>query len=1305
MNHDSIKNKYSDKTDSFDQFLMPELPSETVRIKSDTHSYESISFTLPDNLSELIYSYHSNLKLPVNTLLLCALSIILSRYCRQYHLIITKGSFLQVNNSAEIRFSNHKINIDESLTFRDCCTAILNSETSPCYCTKIVYKKSSGSLPDSIQKPLSPVIFFSSETFDHDSLKQCASILNSEVIFSVCNTGSTLTCSVVFDNHLFHSDFINRFTAHFQCTLSNCLSDKNALISDIEIMSGDELNMIISSWNSTEYTIHDSRSLSELFDLQVHMHPDATALITENCSIDFKSLSDRVNCLANALINKGIHAQLPVAVCMDRSIELITSIIAIVKAGGTYVPLDPSYPIAHVNLILNDCTPALVLTDETYKALFVKSDSEVLFVDDSFFAKNHCIKPVENSPIDPDTRFYIMYTSGSSGKPKGVEGIYRGILDRLYWMWDVFPYTDSDICCSRTPAGFVDHIAEILAPLCKGVPIVIADGRSTSSAFNFAQLMIKYKISRILMVPSLLQSLLHCDTEILLNLTDLRYVFSSGETLGSSLVRLFYQHIRNARLVNIYGSTEVSADATYYEVKRFFAGDVLKYFTQSIDLPGGLKETIIDGYNNPIKSDRITSENVPVEVIAGRFHSSQIADYPLAPEQYFKKLYTDVFPYVINTAAPTFIGHMTSALPDFVHDISKLISQLNQNLVKIETAKSLIFLERETLAILHRCFYNMSNSFYDQYVQKLNSNLGLVTTGGTTANITALLTARNKALFPTYSDFASSGKSIYRILREKGYEDMTILGTHRMHYSIRKAISVLGLGIDNIMYVETDDQGRLDTRDLEDKINMCQSRKILVLAIIGIAGATETGQIDPLDDIGQIAQTYGIHFHVDAAWGGTTIFSERYKSKLDGIERADSITFCGHKQLYLPQGISICLFRDPDQLQFAATTASYQAAADSYDVGRFTLEGSRSAISLCLHAALQLIGKKGYESLVNYSMDLTSFFVRTILSSTAFELIGTPDLNIVNYRYVPLRFRDRALQHTLSSDDNIEINDFNRIMQQRQFLKGKTFVSKTTLTHTRYALKEIVVFRAVLSNPLTTYADLYLVLEDQLSIAHEISSLEKCAKLGDHYQITVLHENERMFQDNPTTPESDEKTIPIGKPLYNSTAYILDNMLRICPIGIPGELYIGGAIVARGYFNNKTLTDDVFIKSPFKAQDRLFKTGDRARYLSDGSIEFMGRLDDQLKINGYRIEPSEVEFHISQIDSVCHCKVAALTEKNGYKKLTAWLVLKPGSSSEEIKTSLTGKLPEYMIPTSYHVIDKMPLLPNGKIDKSALQKL
>jgi amino acid adenylation domain-containing protein len=183
-------------------------------------------------------------------------------------------------------------------------------------------------------------------------------------------------------------------------------------------------------------------------------------------------------------------------------------------------------------------------------------------------------------------------------------------------------------------------------------------------------------------------------------------------------------------------------------------------------------------------------------------------------------------------------------------------------------------------------------------------------------------------------------------------------------------------------------------------------------------------------------------------------------------------------------------------------------------------------------------------------------------------------------------------------------------------------------------------------------------------------------------------------------------TVPIGRPLSNKRIYILDRNLQPVPAGIPGELFIGGDGLSPGYLNRPELTAEKFINDPFSTVpgSRLYRTGDLARYLPDGNIEFIGRLDLQVKVRGFRIEPGEIETILCQHPRVSEAVVVAREDQPGEKRLAAYVVLKEKAfmPPEEMRGFLKEKLPEYLIPSFFMFPDKLPLTPNGKIDRKAL---
>jgi amino acid adenylation domain-containing protein len=226
------------------------------------------------------------------------------------------------------------------------------------------------------------------------------------------------------------------------------------------------------------------------------------------------------------------------------------------------------------------------------------------------------------------------------------------------------------------------------------------------------------------------------------------------------------------------------------------------------------------------------------------------------------------------------------------------------------------------------------------------------------------------------------------------------------------------------------------------------------------------------------------------------------------------------------------------------------------------------------------------------------------------------------------------------------------------------------------------------------------------NLVERFQALAPNCRLMNHYGPTETTVGVLTFPVEYETGERCSATLPLGRPIHNTQVYVLDSSLNPVPAWIPGEVYIGGANVTRGYLNQPALTSERFIPTPFGDESgaRMYRTGDLARFLPDGTIEFLGRVDDQVKIRGFRVELGEIESVLSRHPNVRQAVVLAREDKSGDKRLAAYMVTndQPDFSLGELQGFLKDRLPDQMMPQIFVALKSFPLTPNGKVDRRAL---
>ena len=489
------------------------------------------------------------------------------------------------------------------------------------------------------------------------------------------------------------------------------------------------------------------------------------------------------------------------------------------------------------------------------------------------------------------------------------------------------------------------------------------------------------------------------------------------------------------------------------------------------------------------------------------FDQTAVPENPRLIKDVLSEIKTKVIAHSVKVGSPYYIGHMTSAIPYFMILLEMIIAALNQNQVKIETAKASSFVERELVAWFHRLVFSSSEGFYRKHIQNPKVALGNVTSDGTLSNLTALAVARERAFPPEAAFPGVRIAGVHQGLKHYGYDKGVILVSARGHYSIKKAANLLGLGEESVLSIPVDDDHRMDLRRLHQRVKSLKKLKgkerTKIIAVVGIAGTTETGNIDPLDDVGDLAREAGAFYHVDACWGGSALLLDEYRPLLKGMEKADSVSIDAHKLLYCPMSMGIVVFKSEKDLHAIKQTSQYVIRRNSVDMGRFTIEGSRPFSSLKAWASLKIIGRDGYRLLFKSAQESTKAFQQALEACRHFEILNRPELFILIYRFVPPKAREqiRAWEAARKSARNASkakrldgrirkinhlINALNIKLHKALRQDDTTFVSRTMLESTPYRPQNIVVLRAVLINPLTETPVLREIAETQTRLGLEI---------------------------------------------------------------------------------------------------------------------------------------------------------------------------------------------------------------------------
>ena len=363
-----------------------------------------------------------------------------------------------------------------------------------------------------------------------------------------------------YSTDLFDATTVERFLCTYR-TLLECGTDNpQATLAQVPLMTPADRERVLVDWNATEAT-YPQRCVHELFEEQVRRTPDSPAVLDAGRSVTFAELNRLANEIAHRLIAFGAGVEAPVGICLERSVEMVAALLGILKAGGTYVPLDPAYPVARLAYMCADSGAKVLVTQRSLDGRLPDNGLQVLLLD----GLTGSDEPNPVVAVKPQNLMYITYTSGSTGVPKGVEVPHRATVNRLQWMWNAVPFASGEIGCQKTVLSFVDSVWEVFGFILQGVPLVIIPDAVVKDPIRLVRLLAESRVTRFTLVPSLLRVILESDPSLSSRIPLLKYWVCSGEALSTSLCEEFRQRMPGAVLLNLYGSSEVAADVLWYD--------------------------------------------------------------------------------------------------------------------------------------------------------------------------------------------------------------------------------------------------------------------------------------------------------------------------------------------------------------------------------------------------------------------------------------------------------------------------------------------------------------------------------------------------------------------------------------------------------------------------------------------------------------------------------------------------------------------------------------------------------------------
>ncbi|MCP4682791.1 MAG: AMP-binding protein, partial [Desulfobacterales bacterium] len=557
-----------------------ELPTDNTRPPLQTYVGATHRFSLDPSLSNMIKAFTREKEATLFMVLLSAFGVLLNKLSQKEDIII--GSPIAGRNRPDfeglIGFFINMISLRMDLSNDPEFTDLLNDVKTTCLNAYANQDYPFDNLIDILspqrdtsRAPIFNVMFVlqnATENLDDAVVEgvrfrdvtRDAKVAKFDLEFYAFEKEDRIDVQLIFNTDLFKRQTIERFGNYFLNILKHVINAPHDPISCCDIMGEEEKMALVQGFNDTYEDYPLEKCVYRIFEEQVEKTPDHIAVTFEDQSLTYQELNQRANQLARYLRDLGVDREIMVALLLDRSLEMEIALMGVVKAGGAYVPMGTDYPDTRIDYILKDTASPIILTQERHANKLIGKDVRVICLDKEWPDISHEETSNLNILNDPLDLAYVLYTSGSTGVPKGVACIHKGLCNRLVWMQDAYGLNHEDVILQKTPYTFDVSGWEFFWPMMYGARLHFLKPGGHKDPMHIMEIIKERKITTLHFVPSMLGGFLQVvDDDNKDDLTSLKRVICSGEALISDHRDLFFKYL-DSELHNLYGPTEASID-------------------------------------------------------------------------------------------------------------------------------------------------------------------------------------------------------------------------------------------------------------------------------------------------------------------------------------------------------------------------------------------------------------------------------------------------------------------------------------------------------------------------------------------------------------------------------------------------------------------------------------------------------------------------------------------------------------------------------------------------------------------------